>query len=142
MKDIITEGIKVDFNQGLDIRLVNQDNVRYLKKIKFEQLRFAFDDIAYESSVRQGISLLLANGIASRRLSFYVLQGFGDNDTAIERVRLLQSFNVDIYPMAYKDATGKEPRRKLSGEKIGNLMFHGPRHNKSKFLRLVGRLPE
>ncbi|MBA7575396.1 hypothetical protein ES708_17220 [subsurface metagenome] len=142
MEDLIAEGLEVDFNQGLDIRLVNMDNAGYLKRVKARQLRFAFDDIAYESAVRKGILLLLANGIRSRKLSFYVLTGYGDDNTVLERIRSLQSYNVDIYPMLYKDASGKEPQRKLLGDQIGNMMFHGPRRNINKFLRIVGRLPE
>lgn len=142
MEDLIAEGLEVDFNQGLDIRLVNKDNIGYLKRVRARQLRFAFDDIAYESAVRRGIDLLLANEINSRKLSFYVLVGFGDDETVVERVKILRSYNVDIYPMPYKNATGKEPQRKLLGDRIGNMMFHGPRRNINKFLRLVGRLPE
>ena len=81
LQDVMTEGLEVDFNQGLDIRLVNADNVRYLKRVKTRQLRFAFDDIAYESAVRRGIKFLLNNGIPSRKLSFYVLVGFGNDET-------------------------------------------------------------
>ena len=142
MEDLIAENLEVDFNQGLDIRLLSEEVVDYLKQVKTQRLRFAFDNIAYEKAVREGIKLLTENGIASRHLSFYVLVGFHNDNTIVDRVRLLQSLNVDIYPMAYKDASGKEPQRKLVGEQIGNMMFHGSRHNINKFLRLVGRLPE
>ncbi|GAH83100.1 unnamed protein product, partial [marine sediment metagenome] len=87
MEDLIAEGLWVDFNQGLDIRLVNEENVGYLKRVKTEKLRFAFDDISYEKTVRRGIQLLLDAGIASRKLSFYVLVGFGDDSTSVERVK-------------------------------------------------------
>lgn len=142
MEDIIAEGLEVDINQGLDIRLLNEENLEYLNRVRAKELRFAFDDISYERAVRTGIELLLANGIRSRKLSFYVLYGFGNDTTSVERVKILQSYNVDIYPMAYKDASGREPQRKLLGDQIGNMMFHGPRQNINKFLRLVGRLPE
>jgi len=142
MEDLIAEGLEVDFNQGLDIRLLNEKNVAYLRQVKTKELRFAFDDIGYEKAVRGGIELLLGNGYRSRKLAFYVLYGFPDDNTALERVKILQSHNVDIYPMAYKDVSGREPQRKLLGEQIGNMMFHGSRGNINKFLRLVGRLPE
>ncbi|GAI74160.1 unnamed protein product, partial [marine sediment metagenome] len=97
-------------------------------------------DIAYESAVRRGIELLLANSINSRHLSFYFLVGFSNDDAVLERVNILQSYNVDIYPMAYKDTKGKEPARRVL--EVANLpLFHGSRRNLSKFLRLVGRLP-
>lgn len=113
MEDLIAEDLEVDFNQGLDIRLVSEENVGYLKRVKSRQfrfgkkgrktLRFAFDDIAYEGAVRQGIELLIESGIRSRRLSFYVLYGFGDDNTSVERVNILRSYNVDIYPMCYRE---------------------------------------
>jgi len=141
MEDLIAEGLKVDFNQGLDIRLVNEENIDYLKRVKLiKQLRFAFDDIAYEKAVRRGIELLLGAGIHSRKLLFYVLYGFGDDNTDVERVNILRSYNVDIYPMGYKGADGKEPKRRLLYH--GTELWHGPRRNINKFLRLVGRLPE
>jgi len=135
------EGVEVDFNQGLDIRLVTYEVALHLRRLKTRQLRFAFDDIGYETAVRQGIEVLLARGIPSRKLSFYVLIGFGNDDTAMERMKILHSYNVDIYPMAYKGTDGKEPRRTLIG--VGeNILWHGSRRNINKFLRLVGRLPE
>ncbi len=140
MKDLRAEGLEVDFNQGLDIRLVNKDNVGYLKRVKARQLRFAFDDIGYEGAVRRGIELLLANGINSRKLSFYVLVGFGDDETVVERMKILHSYNVDVYPMVYKGVDGKEPARRII--KVDNIFWHGTRRNINKFLRLVGRLPE
>lgn len=140
MEDLIAEGIEVDFNQGLDIRLVNEDTVDYLKRAKTKQMRFAFDNIAYESAVRKGIELLLANGLGSRKLRFYFLYGFED-DMCVERVKILASYNVEVYPMGYKGPNGKESRRRIL--KFGDIpLLHGARRNIDKFLRLVGRLPE
>ena len=141
MEDLLAEGIEVDFNQGLDIRLLNEENLGYLKRVKANELRFAFDYIGYEKAVREGIELLLANGLSSRKLSFYFLHGFSDDDKCVERVKVLASYNVDVYPMAYKGPDGKEPRRRIL--KVDDIPFlHGSRRNINKFLRLVGRLPE
>ncbi len=140
MEDLLAEELEVDFNQGLDIRLVTAENVNYLKQMKTKQLRFAFDDIRYESALREGISLLLDAGIRSRKLFFYVLVGFDDDDTAVERMQILNSYNVDCYPMAYRSADGAKPARRII--KVPDIFWHGPRRNINKFLRLVGRLPE
>lgn len=141
MDDLLAEDLEVDFNQGLDIRLVKEDNLGYLKRLKTRQLRFAFDDIGYESSVRKGIELLIKGGIPSRKLSFYVLAGFKvDAEDAVERMKILHSYNVDVYPMIYKGPDGREPARKVV--QFDDVFWHGTRRNINKFLRLVGRLPE
>ncbi|MBA7465003.1 hypothetical protein ES707_00164 [subsurface metagenome] len=142
MEDLIAEDLEVDFNQGLDIRLLNEENLWYLKRVKTKQLRFAFDDIAYERVLREGIELLLANGLSPRKLRFYFLYGFPFiEQECIERVKILASYNVEVYPMAYKGSDGKEPRRRIL--KVDDIPFlHGARQNIDKFLRLVGRLPK
>ncbi|GAI16378.1 unnamed protein product, partial [marine sediment metagenome] len=66
--------------------------------------------------------------------------GFGNDDTAVERMKLLHSYNVDVFPMVYKGADGKEPARRIM--KVDDIFWHGSRRNINKFLRLVGRLPE
>jgi len=140
IEDLIGEGIEVDFNQGLDIRLLDQENVTLLELVKAKQLRFAFDDMAYEKTLRKGIELMLNRGISPRKLSFYVLTGFNGDDTAIERIKLLAAYGVDVFLMIYKDASGTEPR--LEDKWAGTIFWHGSQQNIKKFLRLVGRLPE
>ncbi|GAJ19707.1 unnamed protein product, partial [marine sediment metagenome] len=98
MEDLIAEELEVDFNQGLDIRLLNEENLDYLKRVRVKELRFAFDDMAYERAVREGIELLLANGLGSRKLSFYFLHGLAE-DMCVERVKILASYNVEVYLM-------------------------------------------
>ena len=66
--------------------------------------------------------------------------GFNDKDSAVDRMKLLQSYNVDVYPMIYKGADGKEPMRRVV--EFDDVFWHGSRRNINKFLRLVGRLPE
>lgn len=140
MEHLIAEQVEVDFNQGLDIRLVNEENAWYLSRVNAKNLRFAFDDIGYEKAVRDGAWLLTEAGIHSRKLSFYVLYGFKADDYVIERMKILADLNVDVYPMAYRGNDGKEPNRSLIYS--GSIMWHGAYRNRLKFLRLVGRLPE
>ncbi|MBA7598392.1 hypothetical protein ES703_05407 [subsurface metagenome] len=142
MEDLIAEDLEVDFNQGLDIRLVNEENITFLRLVKAKQLRFAFDEMVYEKALRKGIELLLANGLGSRKLSFYFLHGFSEDDMCVERLKILASYNVEVYPMAYRGLDGKEPRRRILKGIEDIPLLHGPRGNIDKFLRLIGRLPE
>lgn len=137
MNDLIAEGLEADFNQGLDIRLVNEENIAYLKRVKTKQLRFAFDCMSYETSVRKGIELLLKNGLSPRKISFYVLVGFDEDETAIARMEILKTYNVDIYPMIYKAEDGKEPKLKPASFSLEG--YHGSWHNLRKVQRVVSR---
>lgn len=138
LSDIICAQVEVDFNQGLDIRLIDDEIASLLAKVRTKRLRFAFDHIGYENSVRQGISILKRAGIKARKLSFYVLVGFGNDDTAIERMKILKSYEVDVYPMIYKANDGKEP--KLLIKTTDTIFWHGARNNLRKFLRIIGRI--
>ncbi len=134
---LFVEQVRVDFNQGLDIRLVDDKKAYQLARVKTSHLRFAFDTDQIEAQVRQGISLLLKTGIKSRHLSFYVLAGF-NGDNGFDRMKLLQSLNVDVYPMLYKDETGNEPQMNTTiGETVA---FRGGRGNLRKYLRAIGRI--
>jgi len=138
-EDLLAEDLQADFNQGLDIRLLNEKNAQYLTRVKAKQLRFSFDDITMERNVREGVRLLKEAGINSRRLSFYALYGFKDDDQAVERMKILSDLNVDVYPMAYRGPNGKEPTRSIIFH--DTIFWHGARHNLLRFLRLAGRLP-
>lgn len=141
-KDTLSELAKLpvvaDFNQGLDIRLLDDERLWYLTKVRTEVLRFAFDDIHYENAVRGGIEKLLGAGFAKSHISFYVLVGFNDDKTAIERMDILRGYGVDVYPMVYRGEDGKEAVPNLNWG--GTLYWRGARNNLRRFLRVVGRL--
>lgn len=138
--NLIKERVTVDFNQGLDIRLVGPVEAHYLSRVKAPVLRFSFDHPSYEPKVREGIERLLKQGIHPRKLSFYVLVGFNTTlEEDIERFKLLESYNVEIYPMVYRDKNGKEP--KLGNGFTERINFHGSLQNRRRFLRLAGQLP-
>lgn len=142
LEGIAKEGVEVDFNQGLDIRSVNDEVAWYLSRIRTKKLRFAFDSLSYENAVRKGIRHLSEEGIATRHLSFYVLTGYDNDETVVERIRILSSLNVDIYPMIFRDDDGNEPTRKLIwNPALEGIKLHGSRPVIKRFLRLVGRLP-
>lgn len=102
-KQLTKEKVYVDFNQGLDIRLINVDMAKLLSKVKlWKQIHFAFDNVGSESVVRQGIEILTTNGIAKYKLMFYVLIGFDSTpEEDLHRVELLRSLKIDPFVMPY-----------------------------------------
>lgn len=112
-KQIIDNDLSVDFNQGLDIRLVNEDNIKWLSELRVKpEYRFAFDDPKYESIIREKVSLLKDHGI---RGMFYVLVGFNTTiDEDFHRVNVLTELDQRAYIMRYESVMGIQPYTDLA----------------------------
>jgi len=140
MDDLLREQVKVDFNQGLDIRLVTDEVAWYLRRINiYPVLRFSFDEWALYRSVEEGISTLSAAGITISQLQFYVLLGHKlDADEDYARLMFLQEKGCSIFPMIYVDSYGvKHPP--LPGRLPGKMRGH--RDGIRKLARLKGIVP-
>ena len=59
LKELVDKRVHCQFNQGLDIRLIDKDNSRLLSKMNYMgEYIFAFDDWEYLSLIERGISFL------------------------------------------------------------------------------------
>jgi len=98
---LIKEGLKVNFNQGLDCRLVTPEIARRLKEVRhLNRYLFAFDSMAVKPFVLRAISTLKEAGINSCR--WYVLIGFDTTPKEdYERIETLRQLNQFVYPMPY-----------------------------------------
>lgn len=116
---IIGRELAVNFNQGLDIRLMTKEFAGFLAQTKYyswsfktRALYFAFDTLKVERAVRRGIQKLETAGVPARNLMFYVLVGF---DTTIEqdlyRVQVLKDLGALPYIMIYNRKTDPELHR-------------------------------
>ncbi len=98
----------VDFNQGLDARLLNEKKARQVSKLRltasqYTSVRLAFDDIKYEKYAKRAARLLQENGIRGNRIMYYVLYNFKDTpDDFYERVTKILSWGCVAYPMRYQ----------------------------------------
>jgi len=106
---IIDNELKVNFNQGLDIRLLNKEFADYLKQTKYyswsfksRRLHFAFDDLRYEKQVLDGIDLLENSGIPLSHITFYILIGYNSTEEEdMYRINTMIDRGVDPYIMPY-----------------------------------------
>ena len=99
-KQIRKEHLRVDFNQGLDHRLLTQKIVDELKTISHIEYRFAFDHPSYIKTVDKAITLLLKNKI--NRSLWYVLVGFNTTfDEDLERLNYLKDRKQNAYVQRY-----------------------------------------
>jgi len=96
---------KIDFNQGLDIRLINHENASILKEIKRWKglrLRFAFDDLKLKDTIVEKLKIFEDVGISRGIIQFYVLIGY--NSTRSEdriRINFLKKNHLDAFVMPY-----------------------------------------
>jgi len=111
LNQLIKYKIKTDFNQGLDIRLIDDEKAKLLSKVRlWKQIHFAFDSLDLETEVRAGIEILLKYMPASR-LMFYVLVGWDTTeDEDLYRIEILRSYKIDPFVMVY-DKTSEYQRR-------------------------------
>jgi len=117
-KDILNEIIQLDkktcFSQGLDIRLVTEENAELLSQIKYydtkfkhRRLYFAWDTPEIEEYVKKGIKILTDFGIKLDHLMFYVLMCFNTNyDQDLHRLETLLDLGVRPYVMLYNEIKG------------------------------------
>lgn len=96
----------VDFNQGLDIRLMDDHIAKTLAKLKpITCWKFAFDDMQYRDAVSKGIDTLNRNGVRVRnKVMFYVYVNDDDHvDDALDRCRILKEHGATPYIMLNQD---------------------------------------
>ena len=100
--------LKVDFNQGLDARLIDDSVAKRLSKLKWlSPLRLSCDHKGQMSSVRKAVEILRWHNVTPVRYFCYVL--VRDVDDAVERVKFLKGINVDPFAQPYIDTIGSKP---------------------------------
>jgi len=104
---IMENGLKANFSQGLDIRLLTVETAERLAQLKRWRgipWKFAFDHLNVEPAVRRGIQLLKDAGIDTRHnVQFYVLIGYDTTEEEdIYRCRLLKELGALPVIMKYR----------------------------------------
>lgn len=119
LQKYIDKGWRMDFNQGLDIRLINEDNAKLLAKITYyKQLRFSWDFLNIERSVKEGLKLLFKEEIKPCQIMVFMLCNYNT------------SFEEDMYRYNELDALGVVPF----------VMNYGkPNHKLRHFARWVNK---
>ena len=96
-------GLAVDFNQGLDARLLAEETALRLRRLRVPIVRLAYDTKKIRNSLRRAINLLKEVGISGRDIVVYCLYGYLDKpEDFLERVRDLTDWGVVAYPMRYQ----------------------------------------
>lgn len=113
IEDMIGEDVRVDFNQGLDARLITDDVARMLAKLKWiRSIRMSADTDAMLDVVLTAIDRLGKYGVKPYRVFVYVL--VQDVESAERRAIALREVGADPFAQPYRDfTTNVEPPKEL-----------------------------
>lgn len=127
----------VDFNQGIDLRLLTKEKMRLLSEIAIKPLRIAFDDIKYKDIYIEKLKLAVEHEI--KTLSNYILFNFKDTpEDFYERLKINVELNEEFEKKGYKSKIWSFPMKysPINGEFCKNRKYVGKHWNK-KYLRGV-----
>ena len=109
LEKIISLGLRIDFNQGLDARRISEAEAKLLAKVKWlHPIRLACDSASQMSSIQAAVTSLRWHNATPRRYFCYVLVK-ADVQDALERVRFLKGLDLDPFCQPYIDKAGAEP---------------------------------
>ena len=119
-EEIIEGKFKINFNQGINIRLIDDNAASTLPKIKYYDINFkarrlytAWDNLGDEKIFIRGVEKLREHGIPPRHLFVYMLIGYKPNETwddILYRFNMLVDLGCRPYPMVY-DNKDKELKK-------------------------------
>ena len=118
-KDVIDElvkaGVSVDFNQGLDARLITQEIANQLAMLRIPIIRMAYDIPSESKAVEKAIGYLESAGFNRRKIVVYTLYNFTDTPSDFfARVFDLISWGVVSYPMRYEPLNSLKKNKYVS----------------------------
>ena len=95
---------RIDFNQGLDCRLFDEDKIKLLSQLNIQPLRFAFDNCSEDGHIQKTIELAQKYGFKDIRV--YVLYNFDDKNDTPEyfyyRISEINKLGALAYPMRFR----------------------------------------
>jgi len=104
IEDMGGKNVRVDFNQGLDARLITDDVAKMLSKLKWiRQIRMSADTDAMLDVVLTAIYRLGEYGVKPYKVFVYVL--VQDVESAERRVIALRKVGADPFAQPYRDFT-------------------------------------
>ena len=111
--EILKSNVKVSFQSGTDIRIMNEKHIRMMKKMRKQMyainfsdrtLTFALDNVGMEELVTKKVMLLRKHGWKPRDFIFYVLCNHNTTSMEdLERVRFLLKMGSFPYIMRFED---------------------------------------
>lgn len=116
LQQLIDSKAKVEFNQGLDIRMINNDNLDLLRQVKLTHIHFAFDRYQDKDIIEPKLRAFHELGYdrGKGKVMVYILVNYDTTlEQDIERIQLCRELNFSPYPMIYDKEHADPIYRKL-----------------------------
>ncbi len=126
IQGLIDTECTLDFNQGLDIRMVNKNIAELLSKITWtDYIRFSCDTVSQLKYFKTKLKLLKSVGISERQISIYLL--VRDISEAEERVDYFRKNHrkVHLYAQPYQDLANKVEVTSIQNEFAKRYIYSG-----------------
>ena len=104
LEQLAASGAWVDFTQGLDARLLTEENIEIIKRIKLKMVHFAWDNIADEKLIVPKLQLFKEKtGIDKRKCTVYVLTNFNSTlQEDLHRIYKIRDLGMAPFVMVYE----------------------------------------
>ena len=125
IQELADSGAWVDFTQGLDARLLTEENIAALNAVKTKMLHFAWDLPEQSDKVLKGLELYSRLGkVEPCKRKVYVLTNYNtDTEQDLYRIYKLREMDFDPYIMIYNKPTAPRVTRLLQRWVNNKLIF-------------------
>ncbi len=97
------KGMVIDFNQGLDARLIDEEAAKKISRMKTFCVRISYDNIDQQKCIRRAIDLLNAQGMRRRHICAYMLFNYKETpDEFFERVKDVFNSGAVAVPLRFQ----------------------------------------
>lgn len=103
LQQLIDSGAWVNFNQGLDIRMMTFEKINMLKKVKIKHVHFAYDRFCDQHIIEPMLNAFKnETGWKRDKVSVYVLCNFNSTiEEDLKRIMFIRSLDFNPYVMRY-----------------------------------------
>lgn len=123
LNQLIQSDARVDFTQGLDIRLVTKRNTELLQQVKVKSIHFAWDNPKQDLTM-QFKQFKEQTKIDCRKLGVYVLTNFNStHEEDLRRIYTLRELGYSPYVMIYNKADAPQKTRQLQRWVNNRIIF-------------------
>lgn len=117
LKQLVDSKALVEFNQGLDIRLINDNNIKLLKQIRLKNIHFAFDRWQDKDIIEPRLRRFVYETGYNKDKGHVMCYILCNYDTSLEqdiyRIQLCRELKISPYPMIYDKEHADPIYRKL-----------------------------